>query len=106
MKKYRVWAWIVLGIFLLGCFALIIGFLTSNNQLGTSGLIFAVLGIIGTYFLKRDRDNRNAQQKEMQKEHQDIKAGRKASAWDPSTYDVDESCTEEEISQEKQSIDS
>lgn len=68
MKNRRTWAWIILGIYLLGIFCGVYAIVSGANALGTTALILILLGIAGTFVLRRD------QKKEMERQEQQEKA--------------------------------
>ena len=56
MNHRRVWAWLVLGIFLLGVVGAVVSIATKNNGLTIPSIVLILLGAVGTYFLKKDAE--------------------------------------------------
>ena len=54
MPHRRIWAIIMLIIFLLGLGVGVYSIATGNNALGMTSIWFIILAAIGTYFLRRD----------------------------------------------------
>lgn len=75
MKHRRIWAWMVLGIYLLGVLSAVFSVINKNNELAITALVLIGLGALGTYFLKKD-----AQQEYEQEKMPKVK---KDSPWDP-----------------------